>query len=128
MFLRYNAFAIAWAILIVFLTLFPGKEMPEMTIWDMVSFDKFAHMFVFAIFTLLMIVGFSKQYTYAVLKRHPVRSALLVSIFLGGVIEIAQSIIPGRGFDYLDFVADALGSLLGYVAFYFIYQFRISKK
>jgi VanZ family protein len=110
--------------IIVFLTLFPGKEMPDMSIWDMFSFDKAAHIFVFSILVLLMIVGFTKQYQYAALRKHAVRYALMISILLGFLIEILQSIlISSRSFEFLDLLADIFGSLLGFVLFYIIYKF-----
>ncbi|WMJ72873.1 VanZ family protein [Cytophagaceae bacterium ABcell3] len=124
MFLRYNIFAIAWGILVLFLTLFPGQEMPDLSVWDMFSFDKFAHIFVFAVQVFLLIVGFTKQYTFDTLRKHPVRYAILFSFLLGFLIEFFQSLIPGRGFDYFDLVADFVGCVLGWVGFYFVYQFR----
>ncbi len=37
----------------------------------------------------------------------------IVSVLLGVLIEIAQSVIPNRGFSIADMVADAIGVLVG---------------
>lgn len=129
MFFRYNLFPIAWTLLIIFLTLFPGQEMPDISIWDMFSFDKFAHIFVFAVLVLLMIVGFSKQYDFTFLKKNPVRYSLLYAFLLAFFIELAQkTIIAGRGFEFMDLLADSIGILLGWLAFFIIYKLELRVK
>jgi VanZ family protein len=122
MFFRYNLFTIIWALLILFLVLMPGKSMPETDIWDMLSFDKLAHMFVFAILTLLMIIGFTKQYTYRTFRFSPVKYALIFSISYGIILESIQMLAPDRALEIYDYMANTIGSFTGYGLFYIIYR------
>lgn len=122
MFLRYNFFTILWAILILVLTVTPGTDMPKTDIWDVLAFDKIAHLFVFAVFVLLMIVGFSKQYRYLYFRYNAVRLALAMGLAYGLLIEIVQALIPERTLEYSDILADSLGCGIGYAIFYWVYK------
>jgi VanZ family protein len=122
MILRYNIFTISWAVMILFLTLTPGHAMPDLSIWDLLSFDRFAHLFVFGILVLLMTVGFTKQYTYLFLRFNAFKLSFLFSLAFSIVIELAQSAIPGRTLEINDFIANATGCLTGSLLFYLIYK------
>lgn len=125
MFFRYNVFGISWAIIILLLILMPGKDMPDTDIWSILTFDKFAHFFVFAVLVFLLIVGFIKQHTYIRLRFNAVRSALLISIGYGLLLEIGQSLIAGRTFDLTDVLANMIGCFLGSLLFYMVYKFNL---
>ncbi|NJM94719.1 MAG: VanZ family protein [Cytophagales bacterium] len=119
MFWRYNSLPLSWALLILALSLMSGKDMPET---DIFSFDKFAHFFLFAVFTFLSIVGLKKQYASALLRQKALSVGVMASLGYGLVLELAQGLIPGRTLDYLDFGANALGSGMGLLGFYLIYK------
>lgn len=87
-----------------------------------ISFDKIAHAIVFAIQSLLLIVAFTKQYTFQFVKENSIFLAVIVSIIYGLIIELAQSFIPGRGVELGDLIADSLGSVVGWGFFYLIYK------
>src|ERR687893_655891 len=108
MFFRYNVFGIGWAFIILLLILMPGKDMPDTDIWQLLTFDKFAHFFVFAILVFLLIIGFIKQHDYIWLRFNAVKGALLVSISYSFVLELAQSLIAGRTFDLTDLLANTI--------------------
>jgi VanZ family protein len=124
MFLRYNLFSILWAILILVFTLMPGSQMPSVKF--IVGFDKLAHVFVFAIQSLLLIVGFLKQYTFRFFRGNAVFMAISLSVIYGTLIELIQSFIPGRGMELGDLFADLAGSLLGWGLFYVLYKMDFS--
>ncbi|MEM9982382.1 MAG: VanZ family protein, partial [Bacteroidota bacterium] len=113
MFLKYNLFTLLWASLIAIATLLPGKQIPQIN-----YSDKLVHMMIFAVLTLLMIVGFIKQNTFAFLRFNAVKVALVISICYGAGLEAAQQLIPGRHFDWFDFAANVTGTLLGWLFFY----------
>ncbi|WP_017732052.1 VanZ family protein [Nafulsella turpanensis] len=124
MFLRYNAFTICWALIILLLTLSPGESMPETDLWDeLLSFDKVAHFFVFSLLVLLMIVGLTKQYSYELLRRKAVVYSLSVSIGYGLLIEAIQMVIPDRHFELADLLANTTGCFIGFGLFYLLYKF-----
>ncbi len=124
MFWKYNLPTIIWATFVLFLTLLPGNQMPDITfsLTELLKFDKVAHFFVFAVLVCLMSIGFAKQNTYSTIHFKPVRHALLVSILYGIMIEVLQSYIPERNFEINDLIANTLGCGLGVGLFYIIYR------
>jgi len=122
MILRYNIFTIAWALLILGLTLTPGDAMPDLSIWDLLSFDSFAHLFVFSVLVLLMSVGLTKQYSYLFLRFNALKLSFLISLGLSFLIELLQYFIPGRSSDIIDLISDGTGCLVGTLVFYLIYK------
>jgi len=96
--------------------------MPETDIWGWLGFDKVAHLFVFAVLVLLMMVGFSKQYKYLYIRFNAVWLSLAICLAYGLLIEGLQALIPDRTLEYGDIVADSLGCGIGYAIFYGIYK------
>jgi len=119
-FLRYNLFTIIWAGIIFLLILMPGQQFPE--IGDLFSFDKLAHSGVFAILVLLMIIGFSKQYTFQIFREQPIRYSVLISLIYASFLELGQSLIPDRYANFYDMAFNILGVGLGYIIFLIIYK------
>jgi VanZ family protein len=124
MFFRYNVFGIVWALIILLLILMPGNNMPNTDIWNFLTFDKFAHFFVFAVLVFLLTVGYTKQYTYTWLKFNAEKSALLTAIGYSLILEMAQSLVPDRTFDLTDMLSNTIGCFLGSILFYFVYKFN----
>ncbi|WP_076671381.1 VanZ family protein [Pontibacter indicus] len=123
MILRYNFFTIIWAAVIMVLTLLPSSSMPSLSIWEIFSFDSFAHAFMFAVLTFLMVVGFKKQYTYMRVQLHAIRSAFFVSSMFGIAIELLQHFfILGRQGDIVDVLSNTIGCILGVLLFKWIYE------
>ena len=104
-------------------TLLPSSSMPSLSIWELFSFDSFAHAFLFAVLTYLMIVGLKKQYTFPRLKHYAIRTSLVVSSLFGVSIELMQHFyITGRQGDIIDVLSNTIGCLLGILIFKWIYQ------
>ena len=122
MFLRYNLFGFIWLIIIFLLGLTPGESMPETNLWDMLSFDKLAHFAIFAILTVLWIIGLTKQYAYMSLRFNAEKVAVIGSIAVSLLLELFQAFIPGRSFEYYDMLANTLGVFLGLGSFYLVYK------
>ncbi len=89
---------------------------------DVMSFDKFAHGFVFCILSFLMIVGFTKQSTFYKLRNNAVIFGLIISITYALFLELGQLLVSGRMVEMLDAIANVLGCLSGYAVFYAIYK------
>lgn len=105
------------------LTLLPSASMPSLSIWELFSFDSFAHAFLFAVLTYLMTVGLKKQFTFPKLQHYAIRTALFVSTLFGIFIELLQHfLIPGRQGDILDVLSNTIGCLIGIVIFKWIYR------
>jgi VanZ family protein len=121
--LRYNLFTILWAAMILLTTLLPSTSMPAgLSLWELLSFDSFAHCFLFAVLTFLMIIGLTKQFTYLKLRHFAVRSSLFISTMFGVSIELMQHFfIYGRQGDIIDVLANTIGCLIGIILFKWIY-------
>ena len=123
LFWRYNSAAILWIAFILLLTLMPGQELPPTG--AIFTFDKIAHVGVFAVLGFLLIVGFIKQHSIAILHNRPLLSSFLLVGLLGSGIEVCQAFIPGRSVDVIDLSADLTGGLVGIFIFYLIYKMPI---
>jgi VanZ family protein len=105
------------------LTLLPSASMPALSVWELFSFDSFAHAFMFAVLTYLMVVGLKKQYTFPRLKHYAIRTSLFVSTLFGIGIELMQHFfIPGRQGDIIDVLSNTIGCVLGVLIFRWIYK------
>ena len=113
---KYLVAALAWAVLILVLTLTPGKSVPDLTLFD---YDKLGHAGIFLIQSYLLIMGFYKKspgregiHKYAII-------GCTLAILYGFLIEFMQNFIPGRSMEVYDAVANIIGSFFGLVLFYF---------
>ncbi len=112
--------SIIWAIIILVLVGTPGNYFPEVvTFWDWLSPDKVIHLVIFGIQAYLLLYGFN-------IKCYSIGSFLisssiifLVAIAFSGLTEILQTyVFVGRYGNVYDFIADALGVIFGFVAYY----------
>jgi len=116
---------IGWIVFIAFLTLIPGKALPQID-WNFLSLDKIIHITIFSIMTFLGCVSFRND---ADLKRTfiPVLIGLFIAILYGTFLELMQSFIPDREFDYADLAANTGGSVVG-VAFFLFFTLKYSSR
>ncbi len=116
LFLKYNKWALLWALLILALCGIPGKDIPHISFLEILSFDKFVHAALFFVLILLAIRGFLLQENSIKLKHSAKWLALLLCIVYGGLLEIMQAkLFEGRNADLFDFLANSLGSTIGFV-------------
>ena len=80
---------------------------------------------MYAVFAFLCLWGYRKQFvsngiTY---RRKAILLAIVISIAYGGLTELMQEyIVRTRTGDWVDFVADIIGTLLGASIFYLFYK------
>ncbi len=121
--IRYLLPPLIWAAIILFLSLTPSNQMPEVNIWAFKSFDKAAHLFFYALLALQFIIAFKKQNSIYTLKYSAVLSAFMLSFIYGVITEVLQYyMFAGRSADYLDIIANTLGVCFGCISFYLIYN------
>jgi VanZ family protein len=87
--------------------------------------DKVAHLCMYAVFAFLCLWGYRKQFISNGIhyKRKAVLLAVVISIAYGGLTELMQEyIVRTRTGDWVDFVADIIGTLLGATIFYLFYK------
>ena len=117
-----------WTGMIAILTLTPGNYIPRIiTFADWISADKFVHLFIFGVYSFLILEGFSRQGKYKNLKKNAVLTGLLIGMVFAFFTEMMQKfVIPGRNGNFYDFLADVLGLFVGYLCWRLIR--RIDKK
>lgn len=108
------AAALLWTAAILVVCLWPGKELPHS---DIPFIDKWTHFVLFGVFSILWLWAYPPQPRTGISQ---FRRITFLAIGLGCLVEGLQSALPflGRSGDYLDALADALGGILGSIAFW----------
>jgi len=111
-----------WTLLIAVLTLMPGNYIPRITtFFDWLSPDKILHFILFGTYVFLLLEGFRRQKQYPFLQKHHILISLILGIVFAFFTEAMQKfVIPGRNGNIYDFLADIIGSLLGYLSWYIV--------
>lgn len=105
----------SWVFFIALLTLLPGSVIPDIS-WDFMSIDKTVHIIMFTVLVFLGLVGS----TYGNLKlfgRWPILVSMLLAVTYGYILELIQSYIPQRSYDFADLTTDCVGTIVGYGLF-----------
>ncbi len=109
--------AILWFIITIILLTLPGNDLPHSTLFDLPYFDKYIHLVMFFLLTILFCYPFSMAGTKRLnITAVFVKIAFFVILY-GIIMEVVQKfLISGRTFDVIDILFDALGSLSGLLA------------
>jgi VanZ family protein len=114
MLLRYFWPASLWTIIILVLTLMPGKAIPDVGFFNA---DKLVHFFVFGLLMVLTSYAIAKMKVVRGTPDNPMMISFIYSVALGIAIEVLQQFVPGRSFSVADMIANTIGVTLGYFAF-----------
>lgn len=119
--------ALAWAAFVLLLMSLPGKDLPDIDFWAIDIEDKVAHVAVFGLLAILMVWGSIKRQDD--LTNKSLWAVFLIGALYGGATEILQGVaFPTRFASVPDFLADAIGSALGTVfAFWLFNKLRRQK-
>jgi VanZ family protein len=110
--LKYSFLAaISWTIIIFVLCCTPGKYVPTAHWLELLSFDKFVHASIFFTLTFLwLLVGVKKNK----LSLSFMIFIIIACIGYGGLLEMMQAtVFSQRSGDWLDFIANSFGCLMG---------------
>lgn len=111
--MRYFILPFIWALVILGLCSFPGKDIPHISFLELLAFDKWVHAGIF--FTLAVLLMRGMKFTY-VRAAHVTAAlfALAISIPYGGLLEIMQgTLFQDRSADLYDFIANSFGAVCG---------------
>lgn len=106
---------IAWFFIVLILMCLPGEDLPP-TDWLHIDFlDKWLHIMVFGLLVFLFCWPFNaSSFSSAQRKYYFIKIAIAVSLW-GLTVEFIQKYyIPGRSFDWVDWVADSIGALTAF--------------
>lgn len=121
--LRFFIAPLFWAGIILFLSSIPAKDLPELTFWDLIRSDKLGHIFMYGILAFQLMRSLVRQYSSWQLRYYATVIAFIISVMYGGLIEVYQHyLIADRFGDWIDFLANIIGTFLGVVAFRFIFK------
>jgi VanZ family protein len=95
------------------LSLLPGKTIKLLNLWGLFSFDKLGHGILYAVYTILLIISFQKISEKSYFTEKIIIKSALTSIGLGIILEVLQSFIPDRTFDFWDMIANIVGTIIG---------------
>ena len=100
--------AFLWLVFVSFLFCLPGAAFPSADWMSRIYFDKWVHI---GIFTGIL---FFWSWALQLLKRNSLLILFIVALLYGLLVEIVQDqFIPNRSFDWKDWVADLVGSIIG---------------
>ena len=117
---------IFWFIVVLILIWTPGKDIPHSEFLFAINFDKFVHVGIFGLLTLLFCWPYFKLTISRKRKiRYFILIAVLASVF-GYCTELIQKYwAEGRSYDLMDWLADTTGAT---GAFIFCRLFLLPKK
>ena len=111
-----------WGLLIIVLSIMPVSNLSPNSFYDFVEFDKLVHLFLYSIFTFLLMTGLSKQFTYPKLRYNRTLYALLIAVIYGLAMEGLQELFfVERFFEMSDVIANLLGTFVGGAVFKIVY-------
>lgn len=102
---------IIWVLLIFILLILPGSDIPTVDFFEIIYFDKWVHIGLFAVLTILWGYPFLKS------KLLPVTTIVFVAVIAivyGIIMEFVQKYFAAsRSFDITDIFADSAGAVIG---------------
>lgn len=117
-FSKHTLLAWLWALALLLVCLLPGNSLPQEPV---VNADKIFHALVFGLLAYLWVRGWKQQETSLTLRRWAWPLALGLTVFYGGLIEILQeTLAQNRSADWLDWIFDSIGALLGVYTYSFV--------
>ena len=124
---RYTIIPGIIALIIFYLTCLVNVDsipVPE----KILHFDKIAHFGMFFVFSGVIYHDYYRLHDGKPNKYKWVLFGLVVPVIYGGLIEIAQENFFSRSGEFLDFAADAIGSMFATVIAFFYLNLRIEKE
>lgn len=122
-FLKKNrAILIYLPLIIYWLILFIATSLPTDYIPSVGVGDKFSHFFAYMVLSVLLYFTFSLQTRSEILKKYPAIMTILVGSVYGILDELHQMLIPGRSAEFLDWIADFVGTIVGVLLARLLYR------
>jgi hypothetical protein len=113
---------IGWLIFCTVLLTIPGDSLPGESWLNIPHLDKYIHIFLFSVMTVLMSRWLLKKgIPYHRDKLYIIVCGLIALAYGIGMEYVQKYWVPLRSFDYTDIVADGVGAILGVVVTVFYY-------
>lgn len=115
---KYHKLTFFWSMVIMSLCGLPGGVVQKLDLWNLLSFDKIAHAGVYALLGFFALQGLHRQYPQVGWWPKFFLIATSYCACWGALSELLQEyVFIDRFGDWLDFIADVIGSLLGILSY-----------
>ncbi|MEY3344001.1 MAG: hypothetical protein RL090_1685 [Bacteroidota bacterium] len=124
--LKYFKAPLFWAILIWAFSSIPNSELPDFSLWRLLSGDKLIHAFLYAVLSFLLMGSSLKQFVYKKIHYNAIFFSIATSVLFGIGIELYQEfVLVDRFGDYVDAIANAIGAVIGVAVFRTLFREHI---
>lgn len=107
--------SIIWMVIIVSISVMPGSGIPKVNI---PFADKLVHFGIYFVLSILLLYGFREQYGFRWVRFIMALLVWAIATLWGTLMELIQyQLTESRHFEYLDILANIIGSLFGIGAF-----------
>ena len=114
--------SVIWMGIIFFLSIIPGQDLPDFSIWALLSFDKLIHVIFYMVLSFQVMKGCIRQYHSPKIRNNSSKIAIGSSVIYGGFVEIVQEVyLIDRYGDWLDVLANTVGAVAGVIVFRLIF-------
>lgn len=117
-----------WRTILILVAIFVVSVINTSTLQEAPQFknsDKVYHTIMYASLAFTLFFDYRRDKFIKFKYKHLFIILLLIPTVYGGIIEIVQQeFFPPRRAEFFDWFADIFGSLIGFSAFYFIFQKR----
>ena len=112
--LVYSPLIVYWLILFTATSL-PVEKLPSIGLSDKVN-----HLLAYFVLSVFVYLTLLFQRKSKFLFKYAPAATLIISTFYGITDELHQLLIPGRSAEVLDWMADAIGAILGILLVYYL--------
>ena len=114
---------LCWALVILIFSSVPSDDIPDFSFWTLISFDKIAHAGMYGLLSFLTMKACLKQFSSRYIRYNAVKVTSISGIIYGGLIELFQQYaLTDRYGDWMDFIADVIGTFVGILIFKMIFS------
>jgi len=125
MFMKYFWPAIIWGIFIFIISSFPGDDIPKSFMINIPFADKIIHFFLYFLLVLLILFGYLRK-SKTILTIRKFLFVFSISLLYGILLEVLQDLLfTMRSADLFDIAANAAGSFIGLLTFYYVVERRV---
>jgi VanZ family protein len=118
--------SISFTLVILFLSFVPPAGLKKLPPINILNFDKIVHMLMYSLLTAIIIYDLKNKIAKSAYRKTFITTVFLYSIIFGGIVEIMQETwFYPRSAEWIDWIADIIGALIGIFGMYAFKQFRL---
>lgn len=118
----HRKFFIYFPLVIYWLILFALTSLPTKMAISVGVNDKIEHFGAYGLLSVFLYLSLTLQEKYQLLNKYAATFSVLIASFYGMLDEFHQMLVPGRSTEFLDWLADFLGSVLAVLISRFIFE------